>query len=368
MDENTDKKTKTNNHDDHGSSYRDNRKEKLAEDIAYTVNHAVSCTALDLFGGSPIGSKLSSEYIVPGIQKTLRNVPYLDRYSDNRIELWCSHPIGVWTVAEVAGDLASVVPTVGLQRFAPGVFDAMENVLEPTMGWAYKAGAKRAAHKWGREHGLSDDDDRVKEYQQNLYKHEVEHLPHAFIWGAFSLPVSGAILTHVGHDHDHCGHDHGHGHSHGHSHHHHLYQNVNINAHGHSHGHSHGHNHGHGGSCSHGHHHHHHGKSKYMTSLKANMLHIVGGKIFSSVVLLGARSVAPDKARQWDKWASDTVYSPVTKSLSGFFGVDGDTVDRAREKHDAMLAPPELPDSKVSTPLNDVMQVSEVRNSSALEA
>lgn len=174
---------------------KQSEKEKLAEDIAYTVNHAVSCTALDLFGGSPIGSKLSSEYVVPGLQKALRHLPYLNRYSNNHIHLWCSHPIGKWTIAEVAGDIGSVIPTIAIQRVAPGLFGGMQSILEPALGWAFKGGARRGAERWAREHQLQYDDQRVQDYQAALYRHEVEHLPHAFVWGAISLPISGEILT-----------------------------------------------------------------------------------------------------------------------------------------------------------------------------
>lgn len=307
-------------------------KEKRAEDIAYTVNHAVSCAALDLFGGSPIGSKLSSEYVVPGIQKGMKQVPFLRRFSDVEIHPWCSHPIGKWTVAEIAGDIGSVLPTIALQHYAPGVFSGMQGILEPTLGWAYKSGARRGAARWAREHDLDYNDPRVEQYQHALYQHEVEHLPHAFIWGAVSLPISGAILSFTGHNPDECGHDHGHGHSHGHS-------------HSHSQGHT---------GCGHGHGHSHAGaKPSNWRLLRGNMLHVLGGKIFSSAVLLGLRSIAPDKARDWDRWASDTVYSPVTKSIGGLMGVDAETIERVRNQHYEMSNPNHAPNLKVQTPAQE---------------
>lgn len=37
--------------------------EQRAEDIAYTVNHAVSCGTLDLLGGTPFGAYLTENFL-----------------------------------------------------------------------------------------------------------------------------------------------------------------------------------------------------------------------------------------------------------------------------------------------------------------
>ena len=90
------------------------------------------------------------------------------------------------------------------------------------------------------------------------------------------------------------------------------------------------------------------------------MLHVLGGKIFSSVILLGARSAYPDKARQWDGWASDTIYSPVTTGLGGLLGVDKETLQRARDKHDSLHAAPEKTAPEPSASITTDKAASEV--------
>lgn len=266
------------------SVHHDNRKEKLAEDIAYTVNHAVSCTTVDLLGGSPVGMYLS--------QRVFKNwTP------------WCTHGLGVWTAGEIAGDVAGVLPTIAVQRYAPWVLDGLQTVLELPLGWAFKLGADRSARKWALEHGIDLQSEQVRNYAEGLYKHEVEHLPHAALWTGIALPISAEFVNLMGgHPPEDCNHAH-------HNHHHHE------------------------------HHHHGHGASHW-TRFKGTLAHGINGKLFSTAILLTARAIAPESARRWDRWASDTVYYPVTKSVSSLFGVDEETVQRVREKHDAMFEAP----------------------------
>lgn len=276
----------THNHN-HGAlrdkEYRDIRKEKLAEDTAYTINHAVACGTLDMIGGSPLGSYLFERFGLP---------------------VGCGHSFTEWVKGELTGDLLAIFPTIATQRYAPWVMDGISAITEPTLGWAYRAGAERSARKWAHAHGISTESDAYKERVEALYRHEVDHLPHAVLWTGYSIPITAGTLQLMPGNHHH-GHHHHHG-SHC------------------SHGHHGGHGHG-----SHGHHHAH--------NFRHMMMATVAGKVFSGTLLLSARAMAPDSARRWDHWASNTIYSPLTKTIGNLFGVDDETLKRVSDKHQKLF-------------------------------
>ncbi len=278
---------------------RDKTPEQQAEDIAYTINHAVSCATLDLLGGSPAGSWFSERFF--------------------RIGCGHQHHWTDWLKGEVLGDVAAVLPTIATQQYVPGFMRALEGGLEYTAGWAFKGGADSAARQWAKDHGKSSWDPETRAYATELYKHEVSHLPHAFLWTVYSLPISALFVTAMG-IHDHCDGDH------------------EKEAKGSTCGSV------HGSGCAskaHAHHHRHPPKESFGKRWRGNVFHTINGKIMSSVVLLGARALFPDKAKQWDSWASQTVYYPATYGISALFGIDKETVDRAIERgHHQHVAEP----------------------------
>lgn len=252
------------------SAHRNNRKEKLAESTAYTVNHGVACVTTDLIGASWLGMWLA----------------------DKKMNVGCGHKLGWWMLGEFTGDILAVLPAVATQRYAPAVMDGLQTVLEPAFGWFYKEGAMRSARKWIENTGIAKDSPEYKAaYTQRvdeLYKHEVEHLPHAALWTAYATGITGGLMQ--------------------------LFPET------------------HADSCID----HNHRHKSFGQNLKVALI----GKMISGAILLTARGVAPESARRWDRWASDTIYYPVTKGVSNLFGVDEAAVNRVKEKHDALLAGP----------------------------
>ena len=56
------------------------------------------------------------------------------------------------------------------------------------------------------------------------------------------------------------------------------------------------------------------------------------GAVFSNTALIGGRAVIPDSASQWDQWSGKNIVIPTTKAVGGLFGVDSETVDRVAKK------------------------------------
>jgi hypothetical protein len=166
---------------------------KFAEDAVYTLNHALVCLTFDL-----------------GIAPAVGN--WTQKYLGKRIEIWHSHDHGHddhhhhhdhhghehhhhhhhddhfwhWFVGEALGDLAAVPVTVGVNHAAPNLARGIQAVSEPFMGPIFRLSADRQARKWGYDHGFDARSVEVQARAREIYDHEVDHLPHAFVWTAFS--------------------------------------------------------------------------------------------------------------------------------------------------------------------------------------
>lgn len=148
---------------------------RKAEDIAYTINHTITCLGLDIF--------------VPIISA------YYTRWRHGAIDAHQEHffeHLKEWFTGEIVGDLGAVPVTIAAQRMAPGFMQTLNSGMETILGPAYRWGAQRAARHWAQEQGIAEDSPEFKAHARQLYDNEVSHLSQAAVWtlAAFVLNVA----------------------------------------------------------------------------------------------------------------------------------------------------------------------------------
>lgn len=286
--------------------------EERAEDVAYTINHAISCGVTDIVV-QPVASVLATtlvhEDVLPKwmhwITNIFENHEHHSHGHGHDHGSHCGHTdhahgpddrtkwqritarlksefqfkklfgnLGHWAGGEVAGDAGGVIPTIVVQRMAPGFMQGMRNVLEPIAGGFFASGARRDARHWGARHGLGADAPEVQQKEAALYKHEIDHLPQAVVWNVFSIPIN--FLT-----------------------------------------------------------------QKFMLKHKFTLGEFIIGKtfgtFFSNSVLIGGRGMAPEIFNKWDRWNSEHILRPVLNGPGQLLGIDKKTADRVAGQHEASL-------------------------------
>jgi len=187
--------------------------------------------------------------------------------------------VGDWFVSEGVGDFAAVPVTIAIETHAPRFVNGLRKVMESTLGWAFRKSAKREAHAWAVRHALRSDSAESKDKEQQIYHYEIDHLPQAMVWTATSF-IFNIATEQLFHEHLHKGHDHGH------------------------------------------------------QPLWAAAGALLGGKLFSTALVVGTRAGFPDKAHQWDSFAARKVFAPATKTVSRLFGVDTRAVERMERQQE----------------------------------
>lgn len=160
-----------------------------AEDIAYTINHALSCGTTDVVLQPIISAAFGvnvgcnhPEHHHPKQKLTLKTF---------------AHEAGHYFKGEIIGDMAAVPMTIAVQRTLPNMMNGIRKLCEPVFGWAFRAGATRNAQRWGKDQGLTADAPEVKAHAEASYQHEVSHLPQAVVWNMFAYPI-GAVAQKMG--------------------------------------------------------------------------------------------------------------------------------------------------------------------------
>lgn len=265
-----------------------------AEDIAYTINHAISCGVTDLGIQPYIYAGVVNHF--PSWLQWLKNLMEghahdhdHSHHKDHRHNGKIHHapapeskvqPPGFWKnvvhylQAEIYGDVGAIPLTIAVQRFAPGFMQDIRKFIEPIAGKAFREGAEKASIKWAERNGFFAGSDEQKAKANELYEYEMQHLPQAVMWNAFAWPTNIVLQRYVFKDP-----------------------------------------------------HHSHGLAAITTAKTF-------GAIFSNGVLLGGRAVAPDLAHQWDKWNSEHIIAPATKIIGGVIGIDRETVDKVAKKQE----------------------------------
>lgn len=251
------------------------QREKFAEDLVYTLNHAVVCATTDVI--DPFVGNWTQKYLGKRISighgHEHGDHHHHDHHHDHHHHDHHEHHtlggnLKHWIIGEAVGDVGAVPFTVGLQYVAPGFMRGIQSVSEPVLGSLFNWSANHAAHEWAEKHGLQDDDPAVRERANELYQHEVEHLPHAFVWTGSAAGIN--ILT------------------------------------------------------------------QKIAGNKAPTWHMALGKLNGSLMtlamVLGFRAFAPESAQRLDRFNSRHVAEPTTRWVSRLLGIDDKTVERVLER------------------------------------
>lgn len=226
--------------------------EQRAADIAYTINHAVSCATTDLL----IVPTIAAAFGINGEQK-----------QPITLKLF-THEAAHYLKGEIIGDVSAVPLTIMVQRFFPAFMDMVGRIIDPVAKPLFHYGARNAAERWGKKHGFETTDTEIVDRAEQIYQHEIKHLPQAVVWNMFSFPL-GVLGQKL------CGHT-----------------------------------------------------GSYGEVAKYKLL----GTVISNVLLIGGRALFPDKAEKFDRLDGKYVIRPVTRAISGLVGIDRSVVDKMDAK------------------------------------
>ena len=259
--------------------------QRRAEDVAYTINHALSCGTTDVLlqpliaaaTGLNVGCSDPSHREHHGHEHHghdhhghNHNHRGHDHSPKKRKLTWktFAHEAGHYLKGEIIGDVVAVPLTIGVQRLFPNFMNGLRNLLEPLVGWAFRGGANRTARNWAQSQGLAADAPEVKSYAEEMYQHEMSHLPQAVVWNMFAYPIGAVVQKKTGHN------------------------------------------------------------RSYPEILKSKAV----GAVVSNGLLIGGRMMAPGLAQKWDAAMGERVLLPVGKKVGKLFGVDEKTMEHAANR------------------------------------
>ncbi|MFN7401802.1 MAG: hypothetical protein ACK5R4_05665, partial [Alphaproteobacteria bacterium] len=269
--------------------------QRRAEDVAYTINHALSCGTTDVLlqpliaaaTGLNVGCSDPSHREHHGHEHHGHDHHGHDHHDHNhhghnhnhrghdhspkkRKLTWktFAHEAGHYLKGEIIGDVVAVPLTIGVQRLFPNFMNGLRNLLEPLVGWAFRGGANRSARHWAQNQGLAADAPEVKSYAEEVYQHEMSHLPQAVVWNMFAYPIGAVVQKKTGHN------------------------------------------------------------RSYPEIFKSKAI----GAVVSNGLLIGGRMMAPGLAQKWDAAMGERVLLPVGKKVGKLFGVDEKTMEHAANR------------------------------------
>jgi hypothetical protein len=269
--------------------------QRRAEDVAYTINHALSCGTTDVLlqpliaaaTGLNVGCSDPSHREHHGHDHHEHNHNHHGHDHHGRDHHGCdhhgrdhspkkrkltwktfAHEAGHYLKGEIIGDVVAVPLTSGVQRLFPNFMNGLRNLLEPLVGWAFRGGANRTARNWAQNQGLAADAPEVKSYAEEVYQHEMSHLPQAVVWNMFAYPIGAVVQKKTGHN------------------------------------------------------------RSYPEIFKSKAI----GAVVSNGLLIGGRMMAPGLAQKWDAAMGERVLLPVGKKVGKLFGVDEKTMEHAANR------------------------------------
>ena len=173
--------------------------EQRAQDIAYTINHALACTATDFI--DPFVGNFTQKMIGKRFSVGCGTHGHDDHHHDHDHghDAPSGH-LGHWWLGEVIGDFGSVPITVGIQHYFPGFMDKLKSGIEPVVGKFFRKGAERATKRWAAGNGIAEGSQEFKDHVEEVYKSEIDHLPQALVWTASSIALNLTTQKLIGND------------------------------------------------------------------------------------------------------------------------------------------------------------------------
>lgn len=172
--------------------------QQKAEDVMYTLNHAITCLSVTDTVIAPTVATMSEKWFGKRVNLCGHDHDHHDHHDHHKHDHAEKKPffkrLGNWMIGEVAGDVGAVLPTVLMQRFTPGVMNGIRSALEPMVGGFFRRGTQRAAENWGIKNNLAADDQAVVDRAQELYEYEVSHLPQMAVWTLSSVLINFGVM------------------------------------------------------------------------------------------------------------------------------------------------------------------------------
>ena len=270
-----------------------------AEDIAYTINHSLACTATDFL--NPVINTLTEGYIKSvggcghdhskdgGHHHAPASSPshkgYFGRVGESLKTSFSGSRLKRWAMGEFIGDFGAVPLTLGTQHYAPGFMHGLRKFFEPIVAPLFHWGAERETKNWAQKEHIALDSEQAKNHAAELYEHEMAHFPQALAWTGYSLGLN--VATQI------------------------VHQELHPPK-----------------GCS-------HGPGKKTTPLQFLATAAAGMGVTAGLVV-GARAAAPEKMQSFDRFTSKNILLPATKLVGRTFGIDENTVERMQQKQGAL--------------------------------
>lgn len=202
-----------------------------------------------------------------------------------------------WVIGEAIGDIGAVPITLAMQHYTPWAMKGIQATAEPFLGPLFHWSAERYAKQWAYEQGMADDAPEVRARAAELYTHEVEHLPHAFVWTGAAAALNVVSQKYI---------------------------------------------------------------TRSKATVDSMVLGKLAGSAGTLITVLGLRSVFPHKVEQLDEWNTENIAEPATRWISKRLGIDDDVVSRVLEEehemkdgHNIISAMDKAPDGKTPSSLID---------------
>ena len=293
-----------------------NSSEKLelqrSKDIAYTINHAFACTAVDWLGQTPVLIAIQKAFGVRNPKHIGCSNPFHHHenggecnhehhhdhgehvsLADSERALHAQHikTLGkMFTASEIIGDFGGVIPTVLMQRYMPQAMDGVRPILRATLGPIFHWGAEQSTKKWAMQHGIRVGSKEFKEHLDDIYEHEMHHLPQAAWWTVWSSALNIALQQP-------------------------FYEAMATPQIRHE---------------------------FPLGSLSQRIATKIGGASLSIGLVLGTRALLPETAHRFTGWTEDYIINPVTKVVAHTLGVDdtiaSEAIAEKKKYHDGYWA------------------------------
>lgn len=158
---------------------------------------------LEVMGLGGFG-KMADEILAGGVNK---DKPYTQPHVHNancghnqKGDVSLKESLKHWLVGEAVGDVGAVAVTLGIQKVAPGAMRALSQGMEHVVGGLYYWSAQRDAKGWAKAHGHTEYSQECSDYAEKLYRHEVDHLGQAAVWAVSSVALNVASQKLITHN------------------------------------------------------------------------------------------------------------------------------------------------------------------------
>lgn len=162
------------------------------EDVAYTINHALACSATDFI--DPFVGNATQKWL--GKRFSVGCGSGHEHFHDATCDHAHTHNhgnLGHWWLGELAGDFGSVPVTIAIQRHAPKVMDGLRSGLDKLAGPLFRKSAERSARKQATAFGVQASESEIQARAAEIYAHEIDHMPLAVVWTASSVALNVGI-------------------------------------------------------------------------------------------------------------------------------------------------------------------------------